>query len=139
MQCTRETCRTCKRAHECTPKHITALQQPPHPPPKKILPIKNTTTQSPHNSNSQSSLNINSRVALQHVCFQPDKSFHASQVTSSRCNVQGRLAVPASARMSARTNTSLPCPHSRIFSHQKQSPNSSPQHNAPAIATLNQA
>jgi len=121
MQSTRETRRPCKRAHECTHKHIPALPLPLHPPRSQTLPTLNTTTQSPHNSNPQSSLSINSRVALQHVRFQPDKSFHASQVTSLRCNEQGRHAVSASARMSAHPNTSLPCPHPCILPSHKHS------------------
>ncbi len=113
MQRTRETRRSCKRAHECTPKHIPALPPPLHPP-SKTLPKVNATTQSPHNSNPPSSLNIDSRGALQHVRFQLDKSFHASHVTSKRCNRQRRHALPANARMSAHQNTSLslpPAPH----------------------------
>jgi len=56
-------------------KRIPALTLLLHHPPSKTFPQRNTATQRFHNRNPQSNLNINSLVALQHVRFQPDKSF----------------------------------------------------------------
>ncbi len=120
------------------PKHISDLPPKPHPPPYKTILKLNTTTQRSHNRNPQSKWSNNSLVALQHIRFRKNKSFHARQATTKRCNVQGRHAVPAGARMSAHPNTSLPSPLSCILSPQEHSQHSTPNHKAPTTATLNQ-
>ncbi len=100
----------CTRAHQCTPKNNPALPLQPHThPPSKQHPTLNTETKPPAipaiNPHTNKSL-----VALQHVSLRKNESLHTRIMTSERCHIQGRLALPTRMRVSHTQTQPFPAP-----------------------------
>ncbi len=102
----------------------TSLQRPTHNPTPSPSPritslqkqqrILTTATRTPATAaiNRQSK---HSLIALQHVRFAQDEGLNARGVTSKRCSVQERAAVPAHAHITSPPNTqSYPALNPRI-------------------------
>ena len=123
MQRPRETGRPCTRAHHCTAQHTyIPYLNPSSMSLQRQQPILTTATRTSTTAiiTRQSK---HSRVALQYVSFAQDKGLNARGMTSKGCPVQGKLAVPAHAHISAPPNTHpFPASSSRIMSLQKQQP-----------------
>jgi hypothetical protein len=137
MPSIREIGRSCTRAHQCTPKHKTALPLQRQTSPSRQNPTLNTATQAPATPALNPHPN-NSLLALQHVSLRKNESLHARNMTCKRCSQYGRSAVPARARISAHPNTSLPCPcNHNPPSPSRPNPALNTETQAPATPALN--
>ena len=137
MQCTRETRRSCTRAHQCTAPHTTLpCLKPSIMSLQRQKPILTTATQTPTKA-TITRQSKHSLVALQHVRFAQDEGLNARGMTCKGCRVQRRPAVPAHAHITSPPNTHhLTTPSSRINVPSNTQPILTTSTQTPATATI---